>query len=148
MAVSREAVMEALFTLLQTMSVKGMKFNFSRRFYMWDKVAGSAMPYVILTKSKESYPARVASGLPPKRTMDLEINIYISTGKNQQAIPDQDVEKIMDALDVVMLPAPGSDVLTLGGLVDYCHIEGDAMLIPGDIDGVGHMMIPLKIVLP
>lgn len=146
--ITREAIMSSLFTLIKGMAVMGIKFTFSRRFYMWDKVAGASMPMVMLTKGKENYPSRAAIGLPAKRTFSMELNIYFDYGKNQQEIPDIYVNNIMDAVDTVLAPPAGQTVQTLGGLVDHCYIEGDALLVPGDLDGIGHLLIPLKAVLP
>lgn len=146
MYVTRNAVMDALLNLLKTM--KGFN-GFSRRFSMYDKLSGSAaMPYLMLCKPKEIYPPRQISALPAKRTFYVEVIIYISDGKNQASVPDTVVNDIMDKLDEVLRPIPPLQTQTLGGLVDHCYIAGDITLVPGDVDGIGQMLIPLEIVVP
>lgn len=42
------------------------------------------------------------------------------------------------------------NMMTLGGLVQHCWIEGDGEMIPGDIDPTGLMMqtLPVRILIP
>ncbi len=146
MYITRESVMTALFTLLQGMD--GIK-TFSRRFKTFSGVSMSAqMPYLILCSSKEYYSPRVTQALPAKRLINAEIFIWLSAGQDQNAVPDIVVNNLLDSLDEILAPLPGYDTQTLGGLVDHCYIEGEIMKVPGDVDGLGMLIIPLKILLP
>lgn len=144
--------MIALFDLLQAKNTKKLIVTFSRRFVTPDRVSGSAsMPFLCLCKPKENYPARAISALPAKRSFTVELIIWIQVGQNQQEIPQDTVDDILDYLDEALQPDKSTSngrAQTLGGLVDYCNIEGEVTTVPGDIDGIGMLHVPLKIVLP
>lgn len=152
MFITRRQVMLALFNLLQQKNTQKLIVGFSRKFVTPDKISGSAsMPYLMLCKPKENYPQKTISALPAKRTFLCEIIIWIQEGQNQAAIPQDTVDDILDYLDEALQPDKRTShggALTLGGLVDSCFIEGEITTVPGDIDGIGMMHIPVKIVLP
>ena len=54
----------------------------------------------------------------------------------------------LDALEEALAPPPGFDRQTLGGLVHYCRIEGRVVKDPGDLDGQGLALVPIKILAP
>lgn len=96
---------------------------------------------------------------PGNRTLLRTIVIYSQLpGGNQPAgidstTPGADaiydlIEKVETALD-----PPDSDsfgTVSLGGLVTHCWIEGDGLIVPGDIDpnGQGMATLPLNILIP
>lgn len=141
----RNEVMDNLSTVLKTMpSIKTV----SRRYKDYSSVSVSLMPYLILMKPREQYPPRAISALPAKRTFKAELVIYISAGSDQTTIPDETVCDLMDELDTIFRPPIGSQTLTLSGLVDFCYIDGEVLCVPGDLDGIGLMHVPLTIVVP
>jgi hypothetical protein len=145
--ITRNQIMDALKSQLSD-NMTTVK-NFVRKYQEFSNTSLSAeMPLLMICKPKESYPQRAITGLPPKRTWTVEIIINISVGQDQSVIPDETVCDIMDDLDNALRPPTGQDVLTLGGLVDHCYIMGDVVLIPGDLDGIGMIHVPLEIVVP
>ncbi len=145
--VTRNQIMDALLAQLED-NMPSIE-QFSRRFVEWASISDSAqMPYLMLTRPRETYPQRAITGLPPKRTFKCDVTIYIASGKDQSVIPDELVCDIMDEIDVSMRPPIGQEVLTLGGLVDHCYVMGEIIEVPGDLDGIGLIMIPLEIVIP
>jgi hypothetical protein len=49
-------------------------------------------------------------------------------------------------VDAALKPGPAAGGRqTLGGLVSHCYIDGKIMKDPGDIDGDGVAVIPVKI---
>lgn len=145
---TREEIFTALFTLLK--GIKGVK-TCSRRFTTFDNISQSSMmPYLILCTPKETYPQRAISALPAKRTFQSEIIVWFATGQNQDKnyFPDTFINNFMDSLDEILAPIPPRDTQTLGGLVDHCYIKGDITRVPGDLDGLGMIHIPLEIVVP
>lgn len=149
MKIPRNDVMDALLKLLKDKNTNKLINTFSRRFVMPEKISGSAgMPYLCLVKQKEDYPQRQISALPAKRTFFTEILIWTQFGQNQKTTPDEQTEDILDYLDEALQPFPNGQAQTLGGLVDYCNIEGTISIVPGDLDGTGLIHVPVKIVLP
>ncbi len=142
----RNNVMTALEDILKTMDTVQ---TVTRRFAEFTGPSMSAQfPYLMLTKPKEVYPPRAISSLPPKRTFKIDITIYLAFGLDQQGVPDDQLNDILDELDWVLRPPPGSPTLTLGGLVDYCYISGDVICVPGDLDGIGMIVVPIEIIVP
>lgn len=61
------------------------------------------------------------------------------------------INNLIEAVEVALAPDnPGTGCLTLGGLVEWCRIEGRIMKVPGDInpDGQCFAEIPIKILVP
>lgn len=170
--VTREQIMNALLAQLQTGC--GSTFaTYSRRFQMYDELiqqitAGRAPTFPALylydgvgfgggidhwDQGKQS----VAG--PVKRTLMRTVVIYaIKPGSNTPDGTDmtsigasymnpliESVENVIEQDDNLSF---GTN--TLGGLVRHCWVEGDGLLIPGDIDQTGLAMqtIPVKILIP
>ncbi len=147
MTTSRNDIMDALLSLLE--SNMPSIVTFTRKYKEFSNTSlSSEMPYLMLCKPREQYPARPIKSLPAKRSFTTEIIINISAGIDQNSIPDETVCDIMDELDLALRPTQGNQTQTLGGLVDHCYIEGDVICVPGDLDGLGMIHVPVTIMLP
>ncbi len=145
--ITRNQIMDALMEVLEDNMPSIVEFT--RRFKDLPSIATSAqMPYLMLTKPREQYPARAITQLPAKRTFRADITIALSAGTDQNGEPDRALCDILDQLDLALRPPVGSETLTLGGLVDHCYIEGDIICVPGDLDGIGMIQIPIVILVP
>ena len=147
---TRTQIMNALLLQLQLNMPAIPPASFVRRFADYNSISGSAaMPYLMLTRVSETYGPRSSIQLPPRRTMEVMIDIYVAApNQASNIIPDDAVCTIMDQLDSAFAPPIGSQVLTLGGLVDHCYIVGKVMEVPGDLDGIGVIRVPVEIVIP
>ena len=58
------------------------------------------------------------------------------------------MNNLIDAVEDALDPAPLYQNQTLGGIVSHCWFEGDVMKEPGDLDGDGIAIIPIKILVP
>jgi hypothetical protein len=61
------------------------------------------------------------------------------------------INTLIEAIEAALAPDnPGTGCLTLGGLVEWCRIEGRILKVPGDInpDGQCFAEIPIKILVP
>lgn len=143
--VTREQVMSALFTLLQT----APGFNsYSRRFKLWDQVSQPDQPALILTEKPETH-LKEKKISPAGRTLEAEVWIYIDTGLDQNTVPITVMNPLIDAIDPTsggVLAPSYNGKQTLGGLVYDCFIDGQIIKVPGDLDGQGVAIIPIKIV--
>lgn len=90
--------------------------------------------------------------MPYKTTMEANWIVYQATAQDDKAIGAITNNLIMQGVRKVMAPKP-KDIgwpkrNTLGGLVYHCFISGRVFKDPGDIDGQGMMVIPLKLLVP
>ena len=162
-------IMNALLALIQTNC--GALFNtYSRRFVTWENLVASiangqavAQPALYVYDGvgfgggTEEY---VQQGrTPAKRILSRDIVIYaqipggnLSSGVDSTT-PGGDVfYPLIEAVEAALEPDDSNafGVLTLGGLVIHCWIEGRGVIVPGDIDpnGQGMATLPVKILIP
>lgn len=143
---TREQVANALFTLLQT------SYSYptaSRRFLPWDDILSVQKPALFQYEHEEEH-VRGKQLIPAIRTISIDVYIFISTGLDPNTTPITNMNNLIDAIDPVsggvLSPYPGNPRQTLGGLVTDCYIEGKITKVPGDLEGMGVAIIPIKVV--
>lgn len=141
---NREAIVSALFTKASASAGFVTK---GRRFKLWTEVPASAKPALFLMERGEDY-VRDSEAVPAKVTLNVDLFIYTSVGKDPNTIPGQQLNQLLDAIDAALAPEPVTGKQTLGGLVSHCWIEGNVMKDTGDMDGDGLAVIPVKILVP
>ena len=150
---SREAILEALCALLAKAQfatpINGCNSwaLLSRRLKLWSDVAGADQPALFVTEHGETV-AYGAENLPGKTVLNVDLFVYIAAGKDPDCIPARDLNVALDALQACLAPSPGDGRQTLGGLVAHCRIEGRIVKDPGDLDGQGLALVPVKILAP
>jgi hypothetical protein len=153
MTQSREAIMEALVARLAQMQfatpINGCDSwaLLSRRLKLWSDVASADQPALFITEHGETI-GYSAEALPGKSTLNVDLFVYISAGKDPDSIPARDLNIALDALAACLAPDPAIGRQTLGGLVTHCRIEGRIVKDPGDLDGQGLALVPVKILAP
>ncbi len=147
---SREAIMTALVNLLAGVFFQGSVNGRTtwtgvyRRLKLWNDVAKADRPVLFVTQHGDTTGYSSAS-LPAKVTMDVDLFVYIDSS-DPNAIPATSLNIILEAVEAAIAPQPGpGGMQTLGGLVQHVRREGKAVMDPGDIDGDGLLLIPLKI---
>lgn len=145
MNVDREAVMEALKALI----VATESFvTVSRRVKLWTDVPTAEQPACFIAEHGEGR-AHQSENLP-KDTIDCDLFIYTSA-PNSDDVPASILNAALAAIDAALAPA-GADLMrnrqTLGNLVSHCFIDGQVFKDPGDLDGQGLAVIPIKILCP
>jgi hypothetical protein len=144
---SREVILEALCALLAKAQfatpINGCDTwaLLSRRLKLWSDVAGADQPALFVTEHGETV-AFGAESLPGKRVLNVDLFVYIAAGKDPDCIPARDLNVALDALQACLPSVPAQ---TLGGLVSHCRIEGRIVKDPGDLDGQGLALVPIKI---
>jgi hypothetical protein len=141
---NREAIYQALFNLVRNAATFKTA---SRRVKLWMDVNASDRPAVFVAQRGESY-VRNSEAVPQKVTLKAEIILYTDAGKDPKTTPATELNNLIDAIDAALAPNPVTGVQTLGGLVSHCWIEGDVMTDPGDLDGDGMAVIPVRILIP
>jgi hypothetical protein len=119
----------------------------SRRLKLWSDVASADQPALFVTEHSEAT-TFASENLPGKTTLNVDLFIYISAGQDPGAIPARDLNIALDALAETLAPPAGCERQTLGGLVHTCRIEGRIVKDPGDLDGQGLAIVPIKILAP
>jgi hypothetical protein len=143
---TREQVSIALFELLKT----AYDFKSSwRRMKMWDQLnSSSEQPALVLIEIPENHRKQNLI-TPAVRTLSYDAYVFISDGLNQQTTPISTLNDIIDAIDPtsggVLKPSNANGKQTLGGLVTDCYIEGEVVKVPGDLDGKGVAIIPIRV---
>jgi hypothetical protein len=153
LSVRREQILTALFTKLSntvfSASVAGttgfrMK---SRRVRLWGEVARELRPAMFMSCHNE-IPGWKSANNPVVLEMDVMVYIYIDSGMpdSSNTVPDMDLSAILDGIDSALAPGVADQGRqTLGGLVQHCRVDGSVLRDPGDLDGDGLLMIPIKI---
>ena len=110
----------------------------------WTNFQGN-MPccFVRYLKDETKWTNQAASQL----FIHAEIWIY------QQAAPTGSGEQVLvplaDAIDAALAPDnPQTHTFTLGGLVQWCRVEGESEYDNGDLDNYAKLIIPIKIWRP
>jgi len=146
---SREAVMTALFAKLTATTfsspINGSNtwVTTSRRLQLWADVAKTSRPYMCMTEHHEQQ-AYKAENLPAYVTLLIDVFVYIDS-EDKSTTPSITLNTILDALDAAIAPGPGEQRQTLGGLISHCRVDGPVLKDPGDIDGDGLIIYPIKI---
>lgn len=145
---TREAVSQALFDLLITSYSYALT---SRRLDTYSSISSSAqMPAFFLEEEPEQH-TRNKMPTPALRVLTYTAWIFVSQGEDPNALPITIINNIIDAIDPVSGGVLKPNNLpqnrqTLGGLVYDCYIEGTLPKAPGDIDGIGALRIPIKVI--
>jgi hypothetical protein len=115
----------------------------SRRLKLWADVPKTSRPYMCMTEHHESQVFR-KENTPGYITMLVDVFVYINS-EDMNTVPSIILNTILDALDASIAPGPGEQRQTLGGLVSHCRVDGPVLKDPGDIDGDGLLIYPIKI---
>jgi hypothetical protein len=151
MNVSREAIMSALFALLSGATFAPLSdgntgfVTKSRRLKLWTDVG--EQPAIFMAEHSEN-PSYQAENSPQKNSLDVEVYVYFKTPVTDEVKPAIDLNSILDGIDAALAPSITTGKQTLGGLVSHCRIDGKVLKDPGDIDGQGLAVIPIKILVP
>jgi hypothetical protein len=140
MAATREQIMQALFALV---SGSASFVTASRRLKLWTDVSASERPAIFQYERDDVY----TSGKNYLSIVEMNVDLYIYTapGADSGVTPISLLNPLLDAVDAALAPSPVTRRQTLGGLVSHCYIDGKVMKDPGDIDGDGIAVIPVKI---
>jgi hypothetical protein len=109
-------------------------------------------PALFLIKPDEKYEDSNEGTTPPVRVLNFYAVIYTSVGNDETAVPADVIDDLLDAVDNALKP-PYVDQLknggrqTLGDLVYNAYVDGEPDIAPGDEQGIGTTVIPIKVVL-
>lgn len=153
-----EEILEALYKVLEgvrfTLPGSSVETGFkqtSRRVKLWGDVPTNQKPACF--QAEHANQEDQTTNLPYKATVMVNWIVYQSAGKDSKAIPTKHNSAILKGIRKALRPTPRDPGFrdrrnTLGGLVHHCYISGRVFKDPGDIDGEGMMVIPIKLLVP
>ena len=152
MSTSRKAIAAAL---LRQLTAGGQFTNSGRRDRAPEQAAAPGKPGLYIVKGRERYlyaGGEYERGAPPVRELAFLAVIYTDVGADETAVPADTIDDLLDAIDGALAPAAIDQLSnggrqTLGGLVYDCRIDGEVELAPGDVQGKGSTIVPIKITL-
>lgn len=119
----------------------------SRRVRLWSDVSPHDQPALFFGEHGENV-AYTVDAFPGKTTLNVDCLIYTCAGRDPDATPARALNLAIEALIAALAPDPKIGRQTLGGLVQYCRVEGRIVKDPGDLDGQGFALVPIKILIP
>lgn len=119
----------------------------SRRVRLWSDVPAADQPALFVAEHGENV-AYGGESLPAKAVLNVDLFVYIAAGRDPDCVPARDLNIALDALCAALAPEPSSGRQTLSGLVHHCRIEGRIVKDPGDLDGQGLALVPVRIFAP
>lgn len=93
------------------------------------------------------------TGIPYKTVLEASWIIYQNVARDTNSVPAIENNLIIGGCRAALAPLP-TDVgfpdkrNTLGRLVHHCFIQGRIFKDPGDTDGQGMLVIPIKLLVP
>ncbi len=144
MNVPREQLYSALFTTLQ--SALGAKFaTISRRWRMPEQVSPESRPALFQVQTGERAKTN-ANGEPIIWIATVDLVIYTQGSGDEQTVPSQELNDLLDAIESALAPPPNSDgKQTLGGKVSHCRLQGSARIVE-NVNGAAAMaVLPVEV---
>lgn len=146
---TREPIYAALWALVSTDArVQAVFKTMGRYTKHFDDVPGQLMPALFLLQKGENW-QQTGRGVPPKRTLESHFLVYTDTGNPAAMLPSTAMNVLLDVLDDVLVqPANGSYVQTLGGLVNHVYIEGKIEIAEGLLQSKSISVVPITMLIP
>jgi hypothetical protein len=93
------------------------------------------------------------TGMPYKTVLEAKWIIYQNVAQDPNQLGAVENNLIIGGCYRALAPRPDDPGFhdrrnTLGGLVHHCFISGNLFKDPGDLDGQGMMVIPIKVLVP
>lgn len=92
------------------------------------------------------------TGMPYKTILEAKWIVYQNVAQDPKALGAVENNLIIQGCYAALAPKPTDPGWpkrnTLDGLVHHCYIGGQLFKDPGDLDGQGMMVIPIKLLVP
>lgn len=139
---TREAVYAALFAKLQ--SLPGL-VTASRRLRNVQDVQPEEFPAAFQLQGPQD--AKYSGNTPAIFTWKADWLLYVHNDDPASA-PSTSLNTLIDAACALLNPPPGSNKQTLGGMVEYCAIDGAIQVFEGVLGDRAVAVLPITLVLP
>jgi hypothetical protein len=135
---SREAIYAALFAKVSQAA------NFetvSRRLQHWTDVSASAQPALFQAQIDET--SQTVPGLDTVFVLRVDLYVYANTQGDSSLSPSTILNPLIDAVLATLAFDPISNKQNLGGLVEYCVVDGRIVTDEGVLGNQGVCIIPI-----
>jgi hypothetical protein len=137
---SREAIYAALFAKV---SQAAQFATISRRLQHWTDVSPGAQPALYQAQVDETAHTQPGPGLPTTFLLRVDLYIYANTQGDATLSPSTILNPLIDAALAAIAPNAVTGKQTLGGLVDYCQVDGRLVTDEGVLGDQGVCIIPI-----
>lgn len=147
--VTRESILTKLFTIV--IGISGPVVE-SRRLVQYPNVSQDQQPALFLIERDEDTRRKIP-GVPPTRYLTPEVWYYYPSGTPDPSTNISPgataINTFLDALEAAILPDnPGKGTFTLGGLVQWCRLEGRTLKDAGNFGTQALGIAKLRILIP
>jgi hypothetical protein len=123
----------------------------SRRVKLFSDVPAEQQPACFQAEHITTEEQR--TGMPYKSSVEFNWIIYQNVARDPNALGAVENNLILRGIRRALAPKPNDPGYpdkrnTLGGLVHHCFISGRIFKDPGDIDGQGMLVVPIKVLVP
>jgi hypothetical protein len=126
--------------------VSGVK----RRIKLFSDVPQDQQPWI--GQAEHASGEEQVTGMPYKTTLEAQWVIYHADAQDPDFEPTITNNLIIKACRDILAPRPSDPGFpkrnTLNGLVHHCYMQGRTIRDPGDIDGQGLIIVPIKLLVP
>jgi hypothetical protein len=143
-AITRETYYGALFRHLEI--VLGAQFvTIDRRVKLMEEMAAGELPALFMAVGHQ----KTQQSLKQEPIRDLAATVFLYAANPSQTVSaDMELNRLVDALEAAIAPAPAFTVQTLGGIVHYCRIEGTTEVFPGPNGERAAAIVPIQMRVP
>ena len=138
--INREAIFAALFAKLGASAGYVVK---SRRLKHWNDVPKIDQPALFMAQGTQT--AQTVRGYPTIWTLNVDVYIYVRTDGG--ADPGPLLNPLLDALEAALAPNAAENTQTLGGLCEWCRIEGAIETDEGTLGEQAVAIVPISILV-
>ena len=136
----REQIANALLALL---TGAGAPWNASGRLWRtWTDAR--AYPAMFLRDGEEKWIAPRPNELRRQVVLEFEAWLYVAK-PGTDTVPATALNQAVAAVDTALIAGPTQPLITLGGLVRHCWIEGELVKDSGEYSGTPTAMVPIKV---
>lgn len=137
---NREPIYAALFAKLA--AVPGF-VTMSRRLKHWNDCDKSIQPALYMAQTGES--ADTVRGQPTRWTLAVDVYVYART--DGELAPGPVINPLIDAIEQALAPNAIENAQTLGGLVEWCRVDGAIQTDEGTLGEQLVQIIPVLILV-
>jgi hypothetical protein len=138
--INREAIYAALFAKLAASAGYALT---SRRLKHWNDVSKEQQPALFMAQGNQT--ANTVRGQPTRWTLSVDAYIYART--DGAATPGLILNPLLDAVEAALAPNAIENAQTLGGLVEWCRIEGAIETDEGTLGDQAVAIVPISILV-
>ena len=142
---TRESIYAALYALTAPLQTAGTLKTRSRVWLHWTEVSHEYQPAFFQVQKTEEFVE--VKGRPALRKLTVDWIVYVNRGNNPEIVPSTELNGILDALEMALMPVEGM-TQTLGGLASHAWIAGAIETDEGTLGPQAVAVIPIEILAP